>query len=84
MRTAGVSPSIGAWRAPRSPCAIDGRVRRHVDVDANHPSRGDADAGFGPVAPDVDLVVGGVALAVPAPLGVLVPGAKLVDPASWC
>ena len=45
-----------------------------IDVDANYPSRGDADAGLRPVAPDAHFVVGGVPLAVPAPLRVVVPG----------
>ena len=58
----------------------DGGRIEDVDVNADHPARGNADAGFGPVAPDVDLVVGGVTLAMSAPLGVLVPSAKLVQP----
>ena len=46
---------------------------QHINVDADHLACGDANACLGPVAPDVDFVLGCVALTVAAPLGVVLP-----------
>ena len=49
---------------------------QHIDVDADHLACGDANACLGPVAPDVNFVLGRVALTVAAPLGVVLPGTQ--------
>ena len=53
---------------------------RDVDVDRDDRPADDADAGVRPGPPDVELVLGGRALGVPGPVGIVRPGAVAEAP----
>ena len=72
------------WRITQKPLGqrFDGQGQRlgmnHINVDPNHAPGRNTDAGLWPFAPDIDLVVRRVTLAVSAPFGVVVPRAQTV------